>query len=242
MKIIFVAFLLFLRQTCLAQNDSSIFLAVLLEPVVAYGTNTVLPENTTVAIGSRIIQNDGNEELSFWRICYNGKKLLIPVDEKIVYMADSCFVYLTMRGEDGADFRDELACANDIFLQLHKKKEKELGKYGLIIEDWVWGYENEYSYSTYCNVTVKNTAKKTIKYLWFDFIAYDAVNERLTSYGRKVEKVKGIGPIEPGGAGTYNFDSVFHSRVVNEMSITSVIIQYMDGTKKIITPAIKVIR
>ncbi len=196
----------------------------------------------TIAVGSRVVKEVGDDREFYWRICYKGKKELVKVDDSSIYMADSNYVYLAQRGENGAEFREDMACALDIILTTINTRNRELEKHGIVIDYWDWGYESDYSYSTYCNVTISNTGNKTIKYIWFDFIAYDAVEERLTSFGKRVEKVKGIGPIETGFSGTYNFDSVFHSRVVETMSIASITIQYMDGTKKTIADPKKIMR
>jgi hypothetical protein len=44
-----------------------------------------------------------------------------------------------------------------------------------------------------------------------------------------------VGPIEPEASGSYDFDYVWHSDLVEEAKITSIKIQYMDGSVKTIT-------
>jgi ribosome-associated toxin RatA of RatAB toxin-antitoxin module len=54
----------------------------------------------------------------------------------------------------------------------------------------------------------------------------------LTSMGKSVVEMKGIGPIPSMEVGSWEFERVFSSRVVNEVKIRKVKIQYMDNTFK----------
>ena len=75
-----------------------------------------------------------------------------------------------------------------------------------------------------------NFSKKTIKYITFNFYGKNAVNDRV---GANVSR-KGIGPIEELQTGTWSFDTVWLTDIVQTLKLISVNIIYMDGSTKAI--------
>lgn len=125
--------------------------------------------------------------------------------------------------------------------ELRKEIEETAGKYGIIVASWAWSYPTKYSYAADVSFSVMNPTRKKIKYVWFTLAAFDAVDGRLSSFGKTSVTVKGIGPIEPFETTAYEFEDVFASKVIDRMEIQSVKVQYFDGTYKTInagSPAI----
>lgn len=89
--------------------------------------------------------------------------------------------------------------------------------------------ETDYSKYPGFKVSIYNSKQnKTIKYLWFTLVAYNAVDD---VEGTKT--VKAIGPVEPHKTAEYNFETVFLSKVVDYCKISSIKIQYVDGSTAI---------
>jgi hypothetical protein len=112
----------------------------------------------------------------------------------------------------------------------------------LVLWNWSWSYPNEYSKFTDVAIEVLNPYRSKIKYISFTIKAYnpvgDVVKDGIT--GATAKTVKGIGPIEYGDHGSYNFESVFYSNVIDKMQITQIKIQFFDGSTKIINNPAKI--
>lgn len=102
--------------------------------------------------------------------------------------------------------------------------QKKLLKYKILITRNFLSKDYDFQYPAF-HVTFTNCSYKTIKYVWFNITAYNAVDD-------VVEKnsLKGIGPIKPFEEGSYNFDNAIHTKVANYHKINNVKIQYMDGS------------
>lgn len=124
---------------------------------------------------------------------------------------------------------------NDFAVKADKVYYNEMRKQGIAITDFsVDGGD----YSTNISISVYNTSKKTIKYLSITFRAFNAVDDAI---GTKT--VRGVGPIYPNESGSYDFESVFFSKVLDHVKIVSMTIEYMDQTKKVFnTETIKKLR
>ncbi len=78
---------------------------------------------------------------------------------------------------------------------------------------------------------ILNFSKKTIKYVTFNFYGKNAVKDRV---GINMSR-KGIGPIESLASGSWSFDSVWLTDIVQTLKLVSVNIIYMDGSKRAVT-------
>ena len=94
-----------------------------------------------------------------------------------------------------------------------------------------WGWEAEFSMLTFYFKYV-NTNKNTIKYITVYFKITNGVNDV-----RKTGYFQGTGPLEEGETASWNWDSssYFLAGDASEMSITKVVINYMNGTKRVLT-------
>lgn len=82
-------------------------------------------------------------------------------------------------------------------------------------------------YSTGLDFSLINKSSKTIKYLVLTTKGLNAVDDLIST-----ETVRGIGPIEPGEPGTYEFKNVWWTDLVASHKPISLVITYMDGSTK----------
>ena len=107
---------------------------------------------------------------------------------------------------------------------------------GLTILDWSFYDESEFTDGTSIKIQIFNPTNKTIKYVWFTFAGYNAVNDKIVDRKRGANiTMQGIGPIKPNELGTYNYDYVWFTDLVQTVKIISIKVQYMDGTIKLVT-------
>ena len=104
------------------------------------------------------------------------------------------------------------------------------------IQNWGWHLNSAQGIEPYFSFF--NSSKKTIKYVDLYFSVYNAVGDRCyLRYERSyIGNVRGVGPVEPFEAGSWNWDRATHytSGDASEMRIVKLVITYMDGTTKTI--------
>ncbi len=114
--------------------------------------------------------------------------------------------------------------------QFHEYVEnlKKEAPYGFVKE---WSWDSEYGFITF-KLSYLNLNKKTIKYLDVYFKVTNPVGDV-----RATGNFKGTGPVEQFGGGSWDWDDSLYYAAgdASTMSITKMIITYMDGTKKILT-------
>lgn len=111
---------------------------------------------------------------------------------------------------------------------------KKLISDGVVLLDWSFKDESEYTEGTSIEFSVLNPTGKTIKYLWFTVTGYNPVGDKITDIKRKTSAitVKGVGPIKPTDSGTYEFSYVWFTDLVDKVVVNSIKVQYMDGSFK----------
>ena len=84
---------------------------------------------------------------------------------------------------------------------------------------------------------VENNTKKTIKYVYATVKFYNAVGDAAYCEitGRNYRNIQIIGPIKSGKTGTYSFDPIGYNGTVRKISIKTVKVEFMDGSKKTYT-------
>ncbi len=100
---------------------------------------------------------------------------------------------------------------------------------------------SEYTEGSGVEMTFYNPTKKIVKYVHATVVGYNAVNDPVVESGKTSHTLKCIGPINPGEDGTYNFEYVWFTDIVETAKLTSIKVQYMDGTEKIISKPSEVI-
>ncbi|HQV54969.1 MAG: hypothetical protein IPH34_09045 [Chitinophagaceae bacterium] len=129
---------------------------------------------------------------------------------------------------------------------INKEIDKSLQAFrekNLVLWEWSWSYP-EYSSFVDVDITIINPYKKKIKYIWFSFKAFNPVDDPVRDgfNGAVIKTVKGVGPIEYSKTGTYEFENVFYSKVIEKMRVSSIKIQFFDGTIKTITNPVEINR
>ncbi len=108
----------------------------------------------------------------------------------------------------------------------------EAEKYGLGIIKY--NVVSDYS-STGASFAIYNPSKKTIKYIWFSIAGENPVGDLVAiTKGVFYKTLKGIGPVESNGIAEWSFDYVWLTDVVEYLKISTIKIQYMDGSMKTI--------
>ena len=82
-------------------------------------------------------------------------------------------------------------------------------------------------YSTGLNFSLINKSKRTIKYIALTTKGLNAVKDPIES-----KTARGIGPIEPEEAATYEFENIWWTDLVEFHKPVSLVITYMDGSTK----------
>lgn len=94
--------------------------------------------------------------------------------------------------------------------------------------------ESEYTSGTSFKYEIQNLSNKTIKYITFNLIGYNSVDDKITERGVSIKSVKGIGPIKPNNTASFEFKYVWFTDLVETFKITKIKIEYMDGGLKVI--------
>ncbi len=202
-------------------------------PQIAYVTDYVLCNNGSVNM--------------FFEV-YDGANFVYVPDNSIIFNkgvdSDNIKVLLSRRSPEEKSFLKNnigqlVAFGRDYFVE---EKEKEMSaerrealqpfidteKYGLgfIKYNATEGYSSTGAY-----FEIFNPSKKTIKYIWFTVAGENAVNDlvRLPN-GSYYKTLKGIGPIGSYETGAWSFDYVWFTDIVEYLRISTIKIQYMDGS------------
>ncbi|MEJ5105556.1 energy transducer TonB [Chryseobacterium sp. MYb328] len=89
-------------------------------------------------------------------------------------------------------------------------------------------------YVTGANFFIFNPSTKTIKYIWFTVAGENPVGDLVKTKTGYYKTLKAIGPIESKNVGEWTFESVWPTDVVEYLKISTIKIQYMDGSFKTI--------
>ena len=193
-----------------------------------------------------ILCNNGTPNM-FFEI-YDGNDFLYVKDNNVLFTkdtdVDNIKVTLSRRTPQEKSFvrsnvRGLVKYAEEYFLE---QKEEELSaekrealepffeteKYGLgfVKYNATSGYS-----STGASFKIFNPSKKTIKYIWFTVAGENPVEDLVKlSNGNYYTTLKGIGPIESYGFGSWEFEHVWFTDIIEYLRISNIKIQYMDGS------------
>lgn len=186
-------------------------------------------------------QRDGEEEpvIFYEALLPNGTKAFI--DSSDVYANDKDIDRLIEMSDD--DLKELLKNSKKFLPRLREGNKDR--KYESTFQDRIKMHGlallknsifdvSDYTDGTGYEVAVANMSKsKTIKYVTFALVGYNSVGDPVKSRKGNVITLKGIGPIEPDGVGSYNWDYVWFTDVVQSHKLKSITVQYMDGSKKV---------
>jgi len=258
----YLIIVLFLNQLvfCQATNEDNQFVALGLLSTNKYLGETIDSFNCSLKFLNEIKQGEvlvitgikecvsekNNQSSKFYEIKFNEKYLFIEVD--FLICENNFYEIINNFSEiEKNNFRENSSKLADIQRLEKLKKFDEFIQYssqqGLIIKKWDVIDESKYTDGTGVEIEFINPTKKTIKYIWTTFVGYNAVKDPVIDRvkGLKNITVKSIGPIEPNESGSYTYEYVWYTDIVETAKITNIKIQYMDGSFKTITDPNKVI-
>ena len=123
-------------------------------------------------------------------------------------------------------------------LEKAMKALESTGKYGVgLLKASIFDV-SEYTEGTGFKATVFNSTKKTIKYVTFTVVGLNAVGDPVRGgFARSAPApmLRGIGPIEPGETATYSKDYMWMTDVVESFRISSIKLEYTDGSSKVVS-------
>ena len=131
-----------------------------------------------------------------------------------------------------------LSNAESEYDKLEKKKEKEDRiseiKHSISITEFYFQMNSVGG----CDIYIRgvNKSKKTIKYIEYELIALNAVNDIIKSdigYNKYTTNLQDTGPIKPGakfGNDTY-WEAAFYNSTTKSFQLTNVVVKYTDGTE-----------
>lgn len=107
----------------------------------------------------------------------------------------------------------------------------DVEKYGLGIIKYIatGGYS-----TTGASFKIYNPNKKTIKYIWFTVAGENPVGDLVKSGGVYYKTLRGIGPVKPYSTAEWDFEYVWFTDIVEYLKISTIKLQFMDGTFKTI--------
>ena len=89
-------------------------------------------------------------------------------------------------------------------------------------------------------ITFQNDTQKTIKYVYFDVVPYNAVKDaqRCTISGKTKAELSFTGPIEPGAVcRNIYWENIWYNRTITTLDLVMVEVLYMDGSSEKLTGA-----
>lgn len=180
----------------------------------------------------------------FCSIVHRGKPYF--VDKENLNISDNVFdsIY-SLDNEQRIKFREKAFYSDSVYYKFVKEEAinqlKKTSVLGLAVLNHSIYDESEYTSGTGYKISIVNTSKKKVKYLWFNVVAYNSVEDIVVSNGKSIISLKAVGPINSFETAEYNFEYVWFSDLPQSVKIKSIKIQYFDGTFKTIDTISKII-
>jgi len=204
------------------------------------GDGISVPEGTgLVVVGIADCKPRYREAKTFYEVVYRGNSFYAESSD-VTLKEDDLVRLKNLTEQDYKAYKDVAHYAtkknwlNEVEGALNTLKSKS--KYGLAILTASIYDISEYTEGTGFSITIYNPTKKTIKYVTTTFIGYNAVKDPVKDFRTRSTQLtlRGVGPIEPGESVTYTRDYAWMTDLVETFKITSVKVQYMDGSTKMI--------
>lgn len=205
-----------------------------------YGDYAKSVEGNDLLYASAIFKCKSNiEKKNILQVYVNGSPFYYELlaDAKMVLngkinTAENFFLFYNNLSQTDKDNLDVLAKNKSIEFRDYTKRK--LGDYLLSFKKYGIGIIEAVPTENYsmtgADFKVFNASEKTIKYITFNFYGKNAVKDKV---GQLISR-KGIGPIEQYETGTWSFDTVWLTDIVQTLKLVSVNIIYMNGTSKTI--------
>ena len=170
---------------------------------------------------------------------YNGDRVYVETTE--VFFRQEQLPALQAHDAEKVEDQARLASLylQTAYLDRMIKEMERKAVLGVAVIEWRLIDESEYTKGTGFNFKVGNFGKKTIKYIWMDVQGLNPVRDPVhDGLGKRIKTVKGVGPIEPDTTGSYRFEYVWHTDLVEYFKVVGLRVQFMDGSiQKIAKPS-----
>lgn len=212
---------------------------------ILYGEGTTIPKGITIKIIGAIRCGDDaqNRVVS---VLWGGKIYYLHFRDIKLRDEDFEKIYEYSKTEQGkseisrlifeeraANSKAELArkSERDMNLKPIAKKLAESSRVGLLVISAGPVDSSEYTKGTDFHITLKNTSKVKIKYIYFNLTGLNAVGDPVYDRARSRTDIslRAIGPISPGDTETFKFDYVWFSDLVQYSRLNSIRVEFFDG-------------
>lgn len=192
-----------------------------------------IDDGTTIFIGDRI----NVRGTDYYKGVLDGKAFYIPANK--VYLSDDARLKVDSLVNSSQAVRDmyfEFAKALSYYSHYQNLEKsintvKGFSSKGISIPSWGVYDMSEYTDGTGIRFTFHNPTNKIIRYINIGFAGYNTVDDRVD---KEISK-RCIGPVEPDETASYNFEYARFTDVVEYAKITSLSVQYKDGTTKVVS-------
>ncbi len=204
------------------------------------GSDFIIPPHSNIfIIGVKSFKMKSGRLFDYYEIAYRGNKYFIYRENVILVSKDCNFEnLLTSNINESDSFRNynislsegyHKSLISDVYKFIESCKSKGI----VILKNSIYD-ESEYTEGTSFTFEIQNLSNKTIKYVTFNIVGYNSVNDKVTDRGSSQKSVKGVGPIEKNISGSYSFKYVWFTDLVETFKVISVKLEYMDGSIKVI--------
>lgn len=199
---------------------------------------TIPPKTKVLIIGAKsFVIGRGN--FDYYEIAFKGKTYFIYEEDVTILNKGFSFEKILNSDINSKDifrkYNIKLSYDLSIGQQLNVFKLIEsLRPKGLVVLYNSIYDESEYTEGTSFNFKIINLSNKKIKYISFNIVGFNSVEDKIIERGTALKSVKGIGPIMKDEAAYFEFDYVWFTDLVETFKVISIKIQYMDGSTKII--------
>ena len=205
------------------------------------GEDFEIPSKSTVLIFGAKRYNTGSQNFDYYKIIYKGKIYFIYKEDIIVTkMADEAELVfedlLSISNEQSSNLEKFVIGLSGLLDIENRKKAlkfiESCKPYGIVLLNNSIYDESEYTDGTSFEFQIQNLSTKTIKYITFNLIGFNSVDDKIIDRGSSIKSVKGVGPISKNEAAKFSFKYVWFTDLVETFLIKSIKIQYMDGSFK----------
>lgn len=216
-------------------NGYSNYVSQTIQPGYSPLGHHTIPRGTYIFIGDKVTVRDED----YYKAVLHGKSFFIECSQVDIDKPASLDTLLAQP----QDIRDAFFDFSKIISRYRYYEEriqnlnefKKLKQRGFVVVEARPYDMSEYTDGTGMTFSFLNTSNKTIKYITINFIGYNAVDDPVPSRGKTLLTRKGVGPIEPFETGSYNFEYVWFTDIVDYSKVRSIVVQYTDGTSKTFT-------
>lgn len=175
------------------------------------------------------------KKADYLEVMYKGEEYYVS-PESVKFAEDIDYISLLkkMDSEQYERFKKHAKYLGEIY---HDGKITEIHDFlksckpkGLSVLNFSIFDESEYTDGTSAKVEVWNPTSKIIKYIWFNLVGYNSVDDVVYKSGKPTVTVRAIGPIEPQSSSAYTFNYVWFTDLVQRAKISSITVKFMDGT------------